>query len=285
MTATAELAAPVGDPEIRIRSLTSLDDCNACVELQRNVWGYGDGDLTPASLLHIVEYVGGIAAGAFDARGTLLGFVFGISGIHDGELAHWSHMLGVRESARNMGVGRMLKEHQRRAMAEINVKRIFWTFDPLMAKNAHFNFNRLGARVIDYVPDMYGTTGSPLHMGIATDRLVVCLETAENAATPFGLPQDERLPVMTAFPRPNDLTLAAGDQRPKIVLLEIPNDVLDVMARTPALARAWRSSVREYFQWALRSGYVTEGVHRDAKSGRCFYVLVTGASIRSASAD
>ncbi|MDQ6829007.1 MAG: hypothetical protein M3081_09090 [Gemmatimonadota bacterium] len=278
MTAPAKVAVRVTDPDVIVRTLTSLDDCNACVELQRHVWGYGDGDITPASLLHVVEYVGGIAAGAFDAQGTLLGFVFGISGIHDGELAHWSHMLGVRESARNMGVGRMLKEHQRRTMAELNVKRIFWTFDPLMAKNAYFNFNRLGARIIDYVPDMYGTTGSPLHYGLATDRLVVCIETAENRSAPWILSQDERHPVLTAFPRPNDVTLSLGDQRPKVVLLEIPNDVLDVMARTPAQARTWRFSVRENFEWALRNRYVARGVHRDAKTGRCFYIEVLDPS-------
>ena len=83
---------------VHIRALESLKDCDDCVELQRDVWGFGQEDIVPASLLHIVAYVGGIAAGAYDANGMLLGFVFGISGIHDGELAHWSHMLGVRES-------------------------------------------------------------------------------------------------------------------------------------------------------------------------------------------
>src|SRR5439155_9004142 len=164
-------------PAVCLRLLSSVDDCRACVELQRDVWGWDQADIVPATLLHVVDYVGGLVAGAFDPNSILLGFVFGITGIRDGEIVHWSHMLGVREAARNMGVGRMLKEYQRRVLAERGVARIYWTFDPLQAKNAYFNLNRLGAHVVEYVPDMYGVTGSPLHLGLATDRLVVCLST------------------------------------------------------------------------------------------------------------
>ena len=61
-----------------------------------------------------------------------------------------------------------------------------WSFDPLIDKNAHFNLNRLGARVVRYVRDMYGTTESPLHHGLATDRLVAAQLLAA------GRPQSER---------------------------------------------------------------------------------------------
>ena len=47
-----------------------------------------------------------------------------------------------------------------------------WTFDPLELKNAHFNLVRLGAVARRYIPDCYGTTESPLHAGLPTDRLV-----------------------------------------------------------------------------------------------------------------
>ena len=259
--------------DVRIRPLASLKDCNDCVELQREVWGFEQEEIVPASLLHVVDYVGGIAAGAFDGDGTLLGFVFGITGVHDGQLAHWSHMLGVRESARNMGVGRMLKAHQRRALAELRVAHIFWTFDPLMAKNAYFNLNRLGAEVLEYVPDMYGATASPLHLGLPTDRLVVSLTTAEQPAPPLALPPDRELPVLTAFARPGDRLSAAGEVAP-ILLLEMPPDILDDMARAPARAKTWRLSLREHFQWALEHQYSARGVHRNVASGRSFYVMV-----------
>jgi predicted GNAT superfamily acetyltransferase len=260
-------------PEILVRPLTSVDDCHACVDVQRDVWGWEQADVVPATLLHVVDYVGGLAAGAFDAGGVLLGFVFGITGVRDGEIVHWSHMLGVREQARNMGVGRMLKEYQRSVLAERGVRRIYWTFDPLMAKNAHLNINRLGAEVIDYVADMYGSTASPLHLGLATDRLVVSLCTHDTKSS-WEAPHDVDLaPILTPFPRLNDTTVTLGDKRPPVTLLEVPLDILDIIARSASAARTWRLAVRDHFKWAFKAGYRVRGVHRTA-GGRSFYIMV-----------
>lgn len=279
-----QIVRSVGGATIHIRPLTTVEDRRACVELQRHVWGWNQADVVPATLLHVVEFVGGLAAGAFDQHGALLGFVFGISGVRDGQLAHWSHMLGVRESARNMGLGRMLKEYQRNALAALGITRIYWSFDPLMAKNAYFNLNRLGARVVEYVPDMYGTTESPLHLGMATDRLVVCLDSERRAAAPVKLPPYDRLPILTAFPRLSDATMSVGDRNPETALIEIPADVLDVMSRSPAAAHTWRLAVRDHFQWALARGYAISGVQVNADAGRCFYLVSRASSGTNADA-
>jgi predicted GNAT superfamily acetyltransferase len=69
-------------------------------------------------------------------------------------------------------VGRILKLFQRDEALGRGIRLVEWTFDPLELKNAHFNLNRLGAICRRYVPNLYGVTTSPLHRGIATDRLV-----------------------------------------------------------------------------------------------------------------
>lgn len=261
-------------PAVEIRPLRTMAECNECVELQRHVWGFGAADLVPATLLHVVDHAGGVAAGAFDSTGALLGFVFGISGVRDGELVHWSHMLGVRESARNLGLGRMLKEYQRAALAKIGVRKISWSFDPLMAKNAYFNFDRLGASVVEYVPDMYGTTASPLHLGLPTDRIVVTTPTspfeAEHRPTRRGV-----LQVLSPFPHKDDDVLRRGadEHQPEALLIEVPSDILDVTRRSVNVARQWRLAVREHFLWALGAGYAVESVRRDSAMDREFYVL------------
>jgi predicted GNAT superfamily acetyltransferase len=270
------LAAEGPAPEVRIRLLRSNADFHACVDLQRHVWGFEQGEIVPSTLLHVVDYVGGLCAGAFDVNDNLLGFVFGITGVRDGALAHWSHMLGVHESARNLGVGRMLKEYQRSAMAAIGVTRIYWSFDPLMAKNAYFNINRLGALVTEYVPDMYGTTASPLHLGMATDRLIVRLDTAAVPRTLMKVSSDHGLPILTPFPRLNDVTLSVGDWSPELVLIEMPTEVLEVLERSPGSAQTWRLAVRDHFRWALKRGYSVTGVFRNASTDRAFYVLSRG---------
>lgn len=261
---------------IDIRPLRSHEECHAGAMFQREIWGEDYGDVVPATVLHIVDYVGGLAAGAFDASGAMLGFIFGVTGVRDGDIVHWSHMLGVRESARNLGLGRRLKEYQRDTLGALGVKRVFWTFDPLMAKNAYFNLNRLGAEVVEYVPDMYGTTNSPLHFGVATDRLVVSLTTTPRAPMNPLVAPTPNSPVLTAFPRLGDLTTSGDDCPPDMALIEIPSDVLDVLTRSPASAKTWRLAVRDHFQWALSQGYTVAGIHRDAASDRSFYLVTRG---------
>jgi predicted GNAT superfamily acetyltransferase len=257
---------------IEIRTLRSNEDCQAAADFQREIWGNDYVDIVPGTLLHVVDYVGGLAAGAFDAGGELLGFVFGMNGIRDGDLVHWSHMLGVRESARNSGIGRMLKEYQRTTLAAIGVKRIYWTFDPLMSKNAYFNINRLGAEIVEYVPDMYGRTSSPLHLGLPTDRLIACLPTTPREGVRRPEP-NAGTPVLTAFPKLEDHTVSVRDHAPDVALIEIPADILDVLARSPTAAQTWRLAVRDHFQWALSHGYTVTGVHRDAAANRSFFVV------------
>ena len=169
-------ALSADESDIVVRPVATRAECQACVALQREIWGPGHDDAVPASILQVVAKVGGIVAGAFTTDGELVGFVFGLPAFVDGATAHWSHILGVRESARNGGVGRLLKEYQRAELARRGIPRMYWTFDPLVAKNAHLNLNLLGAHVVEYVRDMYGTTNSPLHNGLATDRLVVVCE-------------------------------------------------------------------------------------------------------------
>ncbi len=261
-----------GSP-ITIRPLTSTEDGRACVALQREIWGFEIGDVVPSSLMHVVSFVGGLAAGAFDPDGRLLGFVFGVTGIRDGVLAHWSHMLGVRELARNAGVGRMLKEYQRAALGQLGIVRVYWTFDPLQAKNAYFNLHRLGARVNEYVPDMYGDTGSPLHLGLPTDRLIVSVSTTDDdGPPPVKLGSDAGIPILSPFPCEADVVLER-DAAPAMLLVEMPADVIAVTTRSTDEARTWRFGVRDHFQWSLANGYVVSGAHRNPATGRSFYVM------------
>ena len=100
---------------VTIRPLQGLGDFGAAVDLQVAVWGKRYSDVVPASLLKVVGEVGGLCLGAFVGP-TLVGFVFGLTGPRDGEIAHWSHMLGVLPDWRDRGVGRALKEEQARVL-------------------------------------------------------------------------------------------------------------------------------------------------------------------------
>lgn len=272
-TSRSGALADVG-AEIVVRPITTRLECQRCVALQLEIWGPNHGDAVPSSVLQVVARVGGLVAGAFAADGELVGFVFGLPAVIDGTLAHWSHVLGVRESARNAGVGRMLKEFQRAELARRGIARIYWTYDPLVAKNAHLNLNLLGARVVEYVRDMYGTTTSPLHSGLATDRLVVACDTAPVASRlAHSLAESfAKDPVLSVEPRADDRA-AALDVRPATMLLEIPVDFQAIAASSPERAARWHAATRTNFERALHQGYSVTGLHRDPVASRAFYVL------------
>lgn len=269
------LIAEADGADVRIRPLISHEDYQACVALQREVWGPEYEETIPASLLQVASYVGGLIAGAFGSDGDLLGFVFGLTGVKNGETLHWSHALGVREAARNSGVGRMLKEYQRSELARRAVGVVYWTFDPLIAKNAHFNINRLGARVVEYIPNMYGTTKSPLHHGLATDRfVVVCSTTPRPAKTARRFAAQNPQPrILTTSTHPDDILFAGALQLPRAVWIEVPTDIHQVLADSPAAAAEWHSSIRRHFQWALGNRYAVTGFQRDPVTSRSFYTL------------
>jgi len=156
---------------IIVRSCDSLEDFHACVALQREVWGEDDLEVEPATLFVVAAHTGGQVLGAYDGK-TLVGFTLALAAVRNGAPFLHSHMTGVHANYRNRGVGRMLKLFQRDEALSRDIRLIEWTFDPLELRNAHFNLNRLGAICRRYLPNLYGITTSPLHRGLATDRLV-----------------------------------------------------------------------------------------------------------------
>lgn len=158
-------------PDVKVRLCHGLDELNACVGLQKEVWNFSDYDLVPLRLFVVAEKIGGQVVGAFD-DGELVGFVMSIPGARDGRAYLHSHMLAVRESHRNVGIGRRLKLLQREDALAHGIELIEWTFDPLEIKNAWLNIERLGAIARRYNVNQYGISSSHLQGGLPTDRLV-----------------------------------------------------------------------------------------------------------------
>jgi predicted GNAT superfamily acetyltransferase len=261
--------SPAPDSPIEVRTLRTHDEFVRCVDLQNEVWGPDFSERVPAAILKVAQRIGGIAGGAFvDDR--LVGFVFGVTGVEHGRLVHWSDMLAVKGGMRDRGIGRRLKEYQRDTLRGLNVGRIYWTYDPLVSRNAHLNLTRLGARVTEYVPDMYGAeTSSTLHRGLGTDRFIVAWDidgtpaegtTHVSAATTKDSPILN--PVVDGRPTVPDLT---KHRRDVVVRIAVPAAIEEIQADSLSAATRWRVSTRCAILWAMDAGYrVTGFVREDA---------------------
>ena len=117
------------------------------------------------------EKIGGHVLGAFHGA-ALVAFSFGLPGMRDGHPYVHSHMLAVKATHRNTGLGREMKLFQRELAISQGYDLIEWTFDPLEIKNAFFNMEKLGVVVGRYVVNQYGITSSPLQGGLPSDRLM-----------------------------------------------------------------------------------------------------------------
>ncbi|MGZ7029791.1 MAG: GNAT family N-acetyltransferase [Terriglobales bacterium] len=156
---------------IVVRRCEQDRELQECVEMQKEVWAFSDADTIPLRLFIVAQKIGGQVLGAFDGN-DLVGFALGIPGMRGGRPFLHSHMLAVRLGYRNTGVGRRIKLYQRDDALQRGFELVEWTFDPLEIKNAYLNIERLGAIARRYNINQYGTTMSPLHGGLPTDRLV-----------------------------------------------------------------------------------------------------------------
>jgi Uncharacterized conserved protein len=157
--------------DISIRKCTALDDFHRCVAIQKSVWGESDLEVEPYVTFVVANQTGGQVIGAFDGD-TMVGFTLAMAAIRGNTRYLHSHMTGVLPSHRDRRIGRMLKLFQRDEALARDIRLVEWTFDPLETRNAHFNFNRLGALSRQFIPNFYGVTSSPLHRGLVTDRLL-----------------------------------------------------------------------------------------------------------------
>lgn len=265
--------------DVTLRPLESQDDFRQCLALQYETWGDGFGEAVPPSILLVTQKVGGVAAGAFAPDGRLLGFVFGVSGVRQGRLAHWSDMLAVRRDERGLGLGKRLKVYQRELLLASGIDVAYWSYDPLVARNAHININRLGALPVEYVENMYGdVTGSTLHAGLGTDRFVVewplrdpRVEAALSGERhePPGEPPVVNTEPGGGIPLPKQSELPDS----RSVRVEIPADIQTIKLDAPESARAWRESTRRALLHYLGCGLAVVGLQRDRATGRYFYVL------------
>ncbi len=238
------------EKKLEIRECVTLDEMAECVQLQRDVFALPEAELSPVRHLIVTKNAGGFTLGAYDGD-RLAGFVLSVPAVMRGERAFYSHMTGVRQEYQSLGIGAKLKWAQReRALAD-GVKFIKWTFEPIKARNAYFNLEKLGAVVSEFQQNFYG-------MDYAT--------APETAGQKFGLASD-RLFAEWHLESEKVVALGAGKAwaEPSEPVTEIVtiNDWTEIVERDPATALAEQLRIRGEFEVAFADGLVARSFRRD----------------------
>jgi predicted GNAT superfamily acetyltransferase len=242
------LAMTSNKDAIVIRECTTLDELSCCVALQREVFVLPEIEISPVRHFVVSRNAGGFILGAF-AGGELIGFVLSVPAYLRGKRAFYSHMTAVRSGFQGLGIGARLKWAQRETSLAAGVEYIKWTFEPVKARNAYFNLEKLGAVVREYAENFYGVdyTTAPEEgekIGLASDRLFaeweLCSEKVRALAEGRSFSED-RKPSRT---------------------ISIPADWFALLATDKQAALNEQLRIRNEFQAAFAHGLVCRGFER-----------------------
>ncbi|WP_417509157.1 GNAT family N-acetyltransferase [Microbacterium sp.] len=224
-----------------MRNIRDLDTVELIIDAQSLLDSIrGPERVVDAGTLRALQQSGNYVVGLFDGEDgqeQMVGASIAFFGAPAKRRMH-SHITALLPDYRGRGWGRELKEHQRQWAFSRDVGCITWTFDPLVARNAHFFLTVLGARATGYTVNNYGIFGGG-DAGDESDRLDVEWALADIAKPPA------------------DAAVVAT--------LEIPSDVESMRVSDPDAAHEWRMRLRgemgELFGRGLRlAGFdVTRG--------------------------
>lgn len=227
-----------------VRSIRDLDTVELILDAQSLLDSIrGPERVIDAGTLRALQQSGNYVVGFFDDEGgeeRMVGASIAFFGA-PGRRAMHSHITALLPEYRGRGWGRELKEHQRQWAFSRDVGCITWTFDPLVARNAHFFITVLGARVAGYSVNNYGIFGGG-DAGDESDRLDVEWALADIAKAPS-----------------EDAIVAT---------LEIPSDVESMRVSDPGAAHEWRTRLRGEMEELHGRGLKIAGF--DVKRGYLF---------------
>ncbi len=259
--ASEDAAASTG---VAIRTLESLDELSRVDGLFAAIWGStGQQVAMPVNLLRALTLSGSYVAGAF--RGDdLVGAAVAFLGERDGEAELHSHVAGVARGLQGSGVGYALKLHQRDWAVARGIRRIEWTYDPLVRRNGFFNLVKLGARAVAYYPNFYGVMEDELNGSDESDRCLIRWDVAGSPDPAGASNGSDPLRMLSAAADGSPVIagpVRAGSAVP--LLCQVPVDIVTMRRLDPEMAGEWRLALRTTMGRAMQAGYVATGMAPD----------------------
>lgn len=243
--------------KIEIREVSEVEELNECVLLQREVFALPDLEISPVRHLIVTKSAGGFTLGAFSGK-KLVGFVLSVPGFSQKQKFFYSHMMAVARDFQGVGVGAKLKWTQRERALEKGIKFIKWTFQPVQARNAYLNLEKLGVVIKTYAPNFYGTDYS----------------TSGNQTKKIGLDSD-RLFAEWNLESEKVVALSKGEKfiekHRTVREIEISNDWNSLLNSNIGKAIDEQSRIKGEFQKAFAENLICRGFERDEQKPKYLF--------------
>ena len=253
-----------------IRELRDLDDLEDLASLFASIWGRSAELPINSDILKALAVSGNYLAGAF-AEGRMIGGLVGwLGGTPPDGLHMHSHILGVIPGSERRGLGFDLKQHQRRWCLARGVRVMEWTTDPLVRRNAYFNLTKLGAEAPEYFVNFYGLMRDGINAGEESDRLLIRwhLDSDRAEAAAAGDLREPDAEKLRGWSGGTILSVGssgepvAKDSSARVLLCQVPEDIVELRRTDPALARSWRVALRDALTRAMAARYAITGATR-----------------------
>jgi predicted GNAT superfamily acetyltransferase len=154
---------------VQVRELKTPSELLELRELFDITWPSPSSQITQnfgTALIHS----GAVLTGVYLGQQLVAGAIAIVSD-QAGSVGLHSHMAATHPAHRGAGYGAMVKYEQAAVAASREIKKITWTFDPLVLRNAKLNILNLGVTVKKFIPDFYGVMEDQVNANDLTDRL------------------------------------------------------------------------------------------------------------------
>lgn len=254
-----EYAAAAETAGIEVREIRTAAEAAEASLLLDEVWSVDETGSTvfEPGLIVAFTHAGNYVSAAYRVGepDEMIGVTIGFFGQPLGTVMH-SHIAGVRHEAIGRGAGSAMKLHQRLWCLNLGITEMTWTFDPLVARNAYFNFQRLGVGMVEYLEDFYGQMRDGVNSGQASDRMLVSWPLDRPARVESGdaesafacLRADE-----DGEPLVNEVPKEAT-----LVSLDFPSDIETLRGHDAGLATRWRLALRAALGGLVADGWVVD---------------------------
>ena len=259
-----------------IRELAELDDLRQLADLFAVVWGRSGEPPISSDILKALAHSGNYVSGAY-SEGRLIGGLVGwLGGGPPAGLHMHSHILGVLPDREARGLGFELKQHQRRWCLSRGITSMEWTTDPLVRRNMYFNLSKLGALAPKYLVNFYGEMRDGINSGDESDRLLIAwrLDSQAAQAAASGRPNELDVQKLRGWGSGEIVSVGHGGEpvarasSARVLICQVPEDIVALRHSDPGLAREWRLAVRDALRGSLDRGYEITGATRSG-----WYVL------------